>query len=262
MADPGAFKRPLYPPSHPKGPVPNGADVEAVKRAVSRAGYFPWQEFDRAYNEKIADAVVAFQKAKGLGGDSGGAFGEPTFSKLKSSKVPKGSPNAGEACFDQKAADLYRNYKVPPAGSNVDRIRAALTEFCTKGLGSSKWEYSQNREVDISVDPTAYVESDCSGSVIQAFDYARRKTNLPIPDPSKQGWSGYGNTSYYEDDHPTVTGSYLVGDLAHYDGHVCLCIKAGSWDSSDWWSFGSEPPSKRKLNYRSDFRKVVRPPLQ
>jgi len=76
-----------------------------------------------------------------------------------------------------------------------------------------------------------------------------------------QGWSGYGNTNYYEDDHPTVGAPYKIGDLAHYDGHVCLCYHPGNAETADWFSFGSEPPSKRKLYYRDDFRKVVRPPL-
>jgi hypothetical protein len=58
-----------------------------------------------------------------------------------------------------------------------------------------------------------------------------------------------------------TSGSYQIGDLAHYDGHVCLCYHAGNAETADWWSFGSEPPSSRKLHYRSDFRKVVRPPL-
>jgi hypothetical protein len=103
------------------------------------------------------------------------------------------------------------------------------------------------------------IRSDCSGSVIQAVHYAKQKTELAVSDPSKQNWSGYGNTDLYEDDWPTVSGSYDVGDLAHYQGHVTLCIKAGDWNASEWWSFGSEPPGRRKLSYRSDFRKVVRP---
>jgi len=257
MADPGPFKRPLYPPSASKGPVPDGDDVIAVKRAISRAGYFPWQEFDDAYNEKIADAVQQFQKKNGL--DATGFYGEPTHNKLKGKKVPGSSPHAGEPVFDGTAAELYKGYATE---SDVDRVRKAITDFCNKGLAHpSGWDYTQNRAIDIDVDPTGHVDSDCSGSAIQAFEYARDKTGVAVPDPAKQGWSGYGNTSYYEDDHPTVSGSYLVGDLAHYDGHVCVCMKAGDWDSSDWWSFGSEPPSKRKLGYRDDFRKVVRPPL-
>lgn len=260
MADPGPFKRPLYPPSHDKGPVPNGNDVKAVKRAVSRAGFFPWQEFDTAYNEKIADAVASFQKKNGIQGT--GSYGEATHSKLKATNVPKGSPNAGQDVFDATAADLYRGYKVPPPppAFGIEDFRAFVVEFCEAGLAHpSSWNYTQNRPVKIEVDPAGNVNSDCSGSVIQATYYGKRKTGLPIQDPSKQNWSGYGNTDLYEDDWPKVSGSYLVGDLAHYNGHVTMCILKGSWDSSRWWSFGSEPPSKRSLNYRSDFRKVVRP---
>ena len=91
---------------------------------------------------------------------------------------------------------------------------------------------------------SAIITSDCSGSVIQAFHYAKRITGQPVKDPAKQGWSGYGNTDLYEDDWPKVTsGQYQIGDLGHYQGHVTLCIKPGDWDWSDWWSFGSEPPS-------------------
>jgi cell wall-associated NlpC family hydrolase len=142
-------------------------------------------------------------------------------------------------------------------------VRDAIIGFCEAGLANPNgWNYSQNRPVDVSVNPTGQVTSDCSGSVLQAFYAARQQTGLEVPDPAKQGWSGYGNTDLYEDDHPTVTsGQYLVGDLAHYQGHVTLCIRAGDSSTSSWWSFGSEPPSRRNLYYRSDFRKVVRPPL-
>ena len=95
--------------------------------------------------------------------------------------------------------------------------------------------------------------------MLQATHHAKKVTGLAVKDPSKQNWSGYGNTDLYEDDWPKVSGSYLVGDLAHYDGHVTLCILKGSWDGSRWWSFGSEPCSKRKLDYRNDFRLVCRP---
>lgn len=258
MANPGPFKRPLYPPSASKGPVKDGNDVIAVKRAISRAGFFDWQTFDDSYNEKIADAVQHFQRTMGI--EDTGFYGEKTHDELRATKVPSGSPNAGQTAFDDKAAELYRGYSVP---GKADTIRKYMTEFCERGLNDPDWVYRQDRAVDISVDPTGRVRSDCSGSVIQIYWYASQKADLPVPDPAKQNWSGYGNTSYFEDDHPTVTdGQYRVGDLAHYEGHVCLCFHAGNRDTADWWSFGSEPPSKRKLNYRSDFRKVVRPPLQ
>ena len=140
-------------------------------------------------------------------------------------------------------------------------MRKKITEFCERAIGEPDWAYSQNRAVDVSVNPDGSNTSDCSGSAIQAFHFAKRETGLDVPDPAKQGWSGYGNTNYYEDDHPTVGAPYKVGDLAHYDGHVCVCFHPGNADTADWFSFGSEPPSKRKLHYRDDFRKVVRPPL-
>jgi hypothetical protein len=65
------------------------------------------------------------------------------------------------------------------------------------------------------------------------------------------------------DGHPTVTsGNYIVGDLAHYQGHVTICKKAGDHLGSLWSSFGSEPkPKEVTLHYRGDLAKVVRPPL-
>ena len=44
------FIRALYPPDasqHGKRPSDDGDDVEAIKRAVSRSGHWPWQMFRR-----------------------------------------------------------------------------------------------------------------------------------------------------------------------------------------------------------------------
>ena len=265
MADPGAFKRPLYPPSADQGPVKDGSDIVAVKRAISRAGYFPWQEFDDSYNEKISDAVAGFQRDNGIQGT--GFYGEATHKKLKAAKVPKGQPNAGQGVFDDFAAQQYKSYKVPPpppppdSKTPAEKVQAKITEFCERAINEPDWYYSQNRAVTVNVNPDGSNTSDCSGSCIQAFAFAKKQTGINVPDPAKQGWSGYGNTNYYEDDHPTVGAPYKVGDLAHYDGHVCCCYHPGNAETADWFSFGSEPPSKRKLHYRDDFRKVVRPPL-
>ena len=99
--------------------------------------------------------------------------------------------------------------------------------------------------------------------VIQAYHYAGRKTSLAVPDPSKQDYTGYGNTDYYEDDHTHVTAPYKVGDLAHYSGHVTLCRRAGDAQTAVFSSHGSEAgPIPTSLHYRSDLRFVVRPPLK
>ena len=135
MADPGAFKRPLYSPSHAKGPVKDGDDIVGVKRAISRAGFMDWNEgeFDDAYNEKIADAVQAFQKKNGL--DATGAYGENTHAKLKGKKVPSGSPNAGKSVWDDKAAAMYKQYQppdsVPDLGPTFKGGKSVLKQDCT-----------------------------------------------------------------------------------------------------------------------------------
>jgi len=265
LPDPGPLKRTLYPAtSTQKGQSPPGDDVIAVKRAISRAGFWRWQEFSDDYTNGFAHGdgngggVAGYQRSIGI--DGTGTYGENTHSKLRSAKVPKGAPHAGEDVFDQTAVNLYKG-----SGSNgttpVERVRKAITSFCERAIGEPDWYYSQNRAVDVSVNPDGANTSDCSGSTIQAFHFAKRETGIAVPDPAKQGWSGYGNTDYYEIEHPKVGAPYKVGDLAHYDGHVTVCYHPGDANTADWFSFGSEPPSKRKLYYRDDFIKVVRPPL-
>ena len=287
----GKMPRPLYPPDAAaagKNPSMDGPDVVAVKRALKRAQRWAVDEdigsLDDAYSNRFAhgdgsgnvggSGVAGFQRQQHI--DVTGWMGQKTFDDLNWALVPTG-PNVGQPLFDAYSVTLLQEAwmrfggkepepapppKPPPSGKTPEeRIREQITKFCEMAIAEPDWYYSQNRAVDVSVNANGPTTSDCSGSAIQAFHFAKRETGLAVKDPSQQGWSGYGNTNYYEDDWPTVSGSYKVGDLAHYDGHVCICYHPGNWDSSDWFSFGSEPPSKRKLNYRTDFRKVVRPDL-
>ena len=259
------FTEPYALAGNPKGFKAKGPTAEAVKRALAHLGFMPWKEdgWDQHWNEAVNDAAQKWKKKRGIGTD--GSWGREAHDVMQTAWYEKGGEKL--PAFDGRSQSLLQgeyeaSQEVVVSGNADEKVRKAIVEFCEAAMGSSKWTYSQNRAVDISVDPKGYVTSDCSGSCIQAFNYARQKTGIAVPDPSKQGWSGYGNTSYFLDDWGTVSGGqYLVGDLAHYDGHVCCCIKAGNSDTADWWSFGSEPPSRRKLYYRDDFRKVVRPPL-
>lgn len=285
MVKVAGFPRPLYPPDanrQGKKPSADGPDVVAYKRTVSRAGRWPWQPFDDSYSNlfshgsgpNVADSGIAgIQRQQGIEPDSGWV-GEFTFNTLRSIRIPKGLPHAGEPAMDATSVNLINQAwgmfggREPAGSSDEDQVRAAIVEFCETGLAHpGGWDYQLVRPLDVSVDPAGHVTSDCSMSAIQAFHYAKRTTGLDVPDPAQQGYSGYGNTDYYEVDHPRVTdGAYLVGDLAHYgsggdSSHVCVCIRAGDQGTSSWWSFGSEPPSRRSLYYRSDFLFVVRPPL-
>jgi hypothetical protein len=125
MADPGSHKRNLYFPEHDAGPVPKGEDVRAVKRALARAGYWDWDEYDTDYNYRFAlgDAkrgpgIVGFQFASGL--DCTGVYNSATHEKLKWQQVPASDwrgnmmSDKGEPVWDEYGADLYRDYKPPP----------------------------------------------------------------------------------------------------------------------------------------------------
>jgi len=134
MAPVVPFPRPLYPPSHEKGPVPDDVDVVAVKRAISRAGFFPWQDFDDSYNQNFADkGVKPFQKAKGL--QATGNYGQATHDALRNTRR-KDAPT--EWAFDQIAINLMKEAasvptrpSLPPLGPLVAGGKSVLDHDCT-----------------------------------------------------------------------------------------------------------------------------------
>jgi hypothetical protein len=112
------FTRALYPPSHAKGPVADGVDVVALKRAFSRAGYFPWRDYDDSYSEAFAqEAVVPFQAANGI--QSTGNYGQATHEELRNTRR-KGHPQ--EWAFDAVSIRLMQD----AAGAPPPRILPAL----------------------------------------------------------------------------------------------------------------------------------------
>jgi hypothetical protein len=274
--------RALFPPNSidtGQTPSPHGPDLLAYKRAISRAGRWPWNPpgWDDAYSNAFAhgasvkavdtSGVAGLQRQSGL--EPSGWLDEETFEVLRISLVPtaKGIAHGGEPLFDSvclRLLALAAKQFAPPAPGE-DQIRAAIAEFLEKAEANEpRWHYSQNRPVTVDVDPAAAsVNADCSGIAILAYRYAMKKTGLDVADPAKQRFSGFGNTDLFQDDHPQITdGQYEVGDLAHYRGHVCICRKAGDASTSIWTSHGQESgPEPRTLHYRSDFRFVVRPPL-
>jgi hypothetical protein len=257
------FVEPYAKAGNPSGFKSKGNTALAVKRAMAHLGFIPWEpdRWDNQWNQALNDAVAEWKAKRGLvpEGSTDGSWGQKAHDQMRTVWYSE----AKKPAFDGESQRLLKEEKAaakpppPPAGS-WDKH---LTEFCEQAI-NEPWDYSQNRAIDVTVDPNDdSVNSDCSGSVIQAFHYANRKSGQNVPDPSKYNYAGWGNTWDDEDGHPKVTnGQYKVGDLAHYDGHVTVCYHPGNSDTADWFSFGSEPPSKRKLYYRTDFKFVVRPP--
>lgn len=98
------FMRTLYPPNSARGPVPSADDVIAIKRAVSRAGCYPWRgaKFNTAYNDEFSnEGVKKFQKKVGL--PVTGVYNKATHDKLRNTRAKE---KPAEWAFDKYSIDL------------------------------------------------------------------------------------------------------------------------------------------------------------
>jgi hypothetical protein len=115
MVDTPPLPRPLYPPDanrYGKKPSVDGPDVVAYKRTVSRAGRWPWQNFDDSYSNGFAHGDGGNVKETGVAGvqrqqhlDATGWIGEKTFNTLRSIRCPAG-PHEGEMAMDAYSVGL------------------------------------------------------------------------------------------------------------------------------------------------------------
>ena len=257
------YTGPYFGPSDSRGPM-KGPTARALKRAQIRLGRFEGDlsELDPHYNLPLERAMKAWQRTLPDVQDSG-QYGRGSWEAMRKAKVPPGRPNAGQYALDAVAQEMLQQEWKQQQEPDLGDVRAAMVDFMLRAeAAEAKWHYSQRRPFSgIGVVPEQDHTNDCSGYAVLVYAWARKVTELPIIDPSGHGYSGYGNTWDDLDGHPRV-GSYLVGDLAHYDGHVTICRKAGGASSSIWSSFGSESgPDDKSLYYRDDFLFVCRPPL-
>lgn len=273
---PAKLPRELKPPSKNDEKAMTGHDVAAAKRMVSKAQrWLPWNPsgWDNGYGEKFAmgkgtgqvgdSGVRGFQRQEGL--TQSGILDDATYQRMRKALIPTGA-NKGDHILDATSRKLIAQaiYEFSDE-AKFKQVRDSMVDFMLSAEANERvWHYSQQRPyTGLGGDPTQTHYNDCSGYVILTYYHARKETGLNVTDPSGWRYNGYGNTWDDLDGHPRVTsGNYLVGDLAHYDGHVTICRKAGDGGSSVWSSFGQESgPEPQILYYRPDFMKVVRPPL-
>lgn len=239
-----------------------GPTAEALKRAMGRLGFMPWNDYDQHYNQALANALAKWDPGKT-------GYGEGRWTRIRAARVPVEMPHAGEYALDDYAIKLVQDEAGVVGPSDIEKVRAAISQFGYAIIANrDKIGYRQFRPVPVLVNPNGRYDSDCSATVIQAFRYAKEATGLPVPDPAKQGYSGYGNTDWYEDDHPKVGSPYRVGDLAHFHSsrHVIFCIKPGNVTTAEWCSHGREasPELVHLYGYSrfpEEFMFIVRPPL-
>lgn len=261
--------RPLYGPSHPKGPTA-GPDVISVKRATARAfpDVFPWADFDLVYNKRLEDAWRQIQGDQHISPRSG-QYGKLSHELLRAQRRD-GYPT--EWAFDAIAINLmqakWEDIHNPPPDPEA-QVKAACVDFMRKALTAANlWSYSWARPMSaLGRDPRLKQSSDCSTGVTEVLYWAKMVTGVMIPDPNGRGWDGYGNTDtlWAANSSRIVTGTYEVGDMALYWahlGHVTMCMEPGGPGSAVWWSNGSSSaPNTTSLHYRTDLRGVVRPRL-
>lgn len=147
----------------------------------------------------------------------------------------------------------------------VERVQRAMQDYCRRGIANAaNWHYVQNRPMKtLGKNPDGTIKSDCSEGATATYFWAKQVTGLPVPDPNGNGFNGLGNTTTLSSHNSVLAKSpYRVGDLALYNGHVTICMAAGTKDTARFWSNGSEGgPYSEPLGYRSDLVKVVRPVL-
>lgn len=158
--------RPLYFKGNPAGkPISDpGPDIKAAKRAISRAGRWPWMEGGNFSTEYTRD--FALGKAGGNVSDSGvagyqrqmnieasGQVGEKTYNSWRNARVPSGLPNAGQPIMDatcislmQEAYKIYKGNPTPPPSTTTLRVQAlnkAVTQIGVKESpsGSNQTKY-------------------------------------------------------------------------------------------------------------------------
>jgi hypothetical protein len=161
MVKVAGFPRPLYPPDasqYGKRASQDGPDVTAYKRTVSRAGRWPWQQFDDSFTNGFAHG-----KAGGNVGDSGiagvqrqqhiddtGWLGKTTFNVLRSIVVPGGLPHAGEMAMDEtsvvlinEAWALFGGHEPNPPDKGT--VRGAALVRMTHEIGVAESPSGSNR---------------------------------------------------------------------------------------------------------------------
>lgn len=257
------YTGPYYGPGNTNGPM-KGPTAKALKRMLIRLKYLDanFSDLDEHYNAKLQAAMKKWQRTL-TDVQPSGQYGRGSWEGARRAKVLDG-PHKGEYALDGVAQALIKAEWDAAQIPTAQDVRAALTDFCTRAEShQGVWTYSQRRPyTGLGVAPEQAHVNDCSSYVILAYYWAAQKTGLAVKDPSGYSYSGYGNTWDNLDGHPKVSGSYLVGDLAHYDGHVTVCRTPGDSQSSTWSSMGSDAgPDRRSLYYRDDFLFVVRPPL-
>lgn len=239
MAPIAPFTRALYPPSDPRKSE-GGPDVVAVKRGISRAGFFPWGKFTDVYDMATSAAVAEFQKTVGI--QPTGFYGKPTHTALLATPA---KDNPGLA-VDARAAFLFRKAYAKANDPALAKAEALLA-FC--GLFDGPYVYGGEHDVSIA-DDNVHSGFDCSSSTSFALFHVGL---YPDSVAHVSGWfESYGLAG---------RGKYVTIHAAADHVWVEFTIPGQQWARFDTspWGDGENGPRVRHL-HRDDSRFVHRHP--
>lgn len=231
------------PPTYPYG-LPSsglkskGPTAEALKRAMSRLGYLPWQDFDQHFNQPLSDALAKWDP-----GHSG--YGKGRWEKIRAAKVREGA-HAGEYALDSVAQQLIQDEyaaahpPLPPYPPLIYPHEKGWRSY-SGGYLHQTGGIAGNWALDFLADPLTPVLAVEDGEVSRTSGYAP-SSGLHGPNRDVFGWSVYlrckGGFWYSTHYGKLVVGAgskLKVGDVIGYVG--------------DWP--GDRPRSHTHLGYTS-----------
>jgi hypothetical protein len=218
------FPRSLYAPDWPGQPTPaDGPDVQAYKRAVSRLGRWPWQQFSQAYTNEFAHGTsgsVADSGVEGLqrqtpGLDDTGNLSKKGFEILRRALIPPSLPHGHEYAFDEKALDLLKQANEQQGSGKTIRQQALAAAqgqvgYCESPPGSNQnkfgsW-YGMNGEPWCAMFVTWAFEA---GTAAGSESFAKGSYYAYVPYVVSDAQAGRRGL--------TLTSSPQPGDLVCYD---------------------------------------------
>lgn len=167
-------------------PGTNGADVIAVKRALSRAGFMRWGGFTPTWGEHAVRACRAFQAANGI--PKSGDYGPRTHTRLLGTSPKAGG---GESAWDDHGLRMLRDFCELTGERQVRKKIVAAAEFWNERR--HEIDYALRRPFPLVDPPGVPPWSDCSGFVTLCHR-AGGANNPNVQGGQRLPWNGHGYT--------------------------------------------------------------------
>lgn len=241
-----------------------GDDVLALKIITSRAGCWPWQEFDNIAHPEFMNGrgkkgqtgIKGLQKVLRVSAD--GVYGPATHSKSLPFRVPRHHAHAGEYIWDGRAAMLYASSTVSAATKSAAIVADIFKWWDWMVARTASIHYSQVRPMGQMAarhePPILPYWEDCSAT----FIYCAFLGGAKSPDIA-YGFSGYGNTDSLvrcgrlisESEIPKYCKEHYVGAFyghSHWNTVHVAAVKS----PTQVYSMGSEKAPERWPNIHYD----------